>query len=482
MPTTQMQHKTPQQQIHISALSAIVGASNVLTQDLQPYELDWRKKFEGRALAVAKPKSTLEVAELVQYCAAHNISIVPQGGNTGLVGGGTPDLSGTQLIINCSRMNQVLDVDLINNTMTVQAGCILQSIQELAANNDRLFPLSLAAQGSCEIGGNISTNAGGVQVLRYGNTRDLILGLEVVLPDGQILPLLNGLRKDNTGYDLKQLFIGAEGTLGIVTAAVLKLFPKPSATVTAWVGLNSVPAAMQLLTLIKSNHSESLTAFELISRRAHELVLKHIDGSREPLNDIHPWYVLIELNDSQNQERLQEALSITLMQALENEMIQDVVISQSQQESRNLWALRENITEAQVHDGKNIKHDVSVPISLIAQFIESADAQLELAFPGVRPVNFGHLGDGNLHYNISPPLIGFNEEQWMAQWEIVNNIVHKQVARFNGSISAEHGIGQLKRDELVTYKSVVALNIMKTIKKALDPKGTMNPGKMINSA
>jgi FAD/FMN-containing dehydrogenase len=482
MPTTQTQHKTPEQQIHIAALSAIVGPSNVLTQDLQPYELDWRKKYEGRALAVAKPKTTVEVAELVQYCAAHNISIVPQGGNTGLVGGGTPDLSGTQLIINCSRMNQVLDVDLINNTMTVQAGCILQSIQELAAKNDRLFPLSLAAQGSCEIGGNISTNAGGVQVLRYGNTRDLVLGLEVVLPDGEVLPLLNGLRKDNTGYDLKQLFIGAEGTLGIITAAVLKLFPKPRATVTAWVGLTSVPTAMQLLTLVKSNHSESLTAFELISRHAHELVLKHIDGAREPLTQAHPWYVLIELNDSQNQERLQEALSVTLMQALEIQMIEDVVIAQSQQESRNLWALRENITEAQVHDGKNIKHDVSLPISKIAQFIESADQQLEIAYPGVRPVNFGHLGDGNLHYNISPPVQGFTEELWMEQWETVNKIVHTEVARFNGSISAEHGIGQLKREELVNYKSAVALNAMKTLKNALDPKGIMNPGKIVNSA
>jgi FAD/FMN-containing dehydrogenase len=482
MQTHKMQQKTPDQIIHISALSTIVGASNVLTEDLQSYELDWRKKFEGRALAVAKPKTTEEVAKLVQYCATHSISIVPQGGNTGLVGGGTPDLSGEQLIINCSRMNQVLDVDLINNTMTVQAGCVLQSIQELAASNNRLFPLALAAQGSCEIGGNISTNAGGVQVLRYGNTRDLVLGLEVVLPDGQILPLLTGLRKDNTGYDLKQLFIGAEGTLGIITAAVLKLFPKPSAKVTAWIGLSSVPAAMQLLTLVKSSHSESLTAFELISRRAHEIVLRHIDGAREPLNETHPWYVLIEVNDSQKQDRLQESLSEALMQALENETIQDVVISQSEQESRNLWALRENITEAQVHDGKNIKHDVSLPISQIAQFIESADAQLEKAYPGVRPVNFGHLGDGNLHYNICPPLQGFTEAQWMAQWEKVNTIVHQQVARFNGSISAEHGVGQLKRDELVNYKSAVALNTMITIKKALDPSGIMNPRKVINSA
>jgi FAD/FMN-containing dehydrogenase len=474
--------KTPEQQSHILALTNIIGVANVLTADLKPYELDWRKKFVGRALAVAKPKTRDEVAELVKYCAAHNITIVPQGGNTGLVGGGTPDLSGTQLIINCSRMNQVIDVDLINNTMTVQAGCILQTLQELAASNNRLFPLSLAAQGSCEIGGNISTNAGGVQVLRYGNTRDLVLGLEVVLPDGQILPLLTGLRKDNTGYDLKQLFIGAEGTLGIITAAVLKLFPKPNATVTAWIGLNSVDQAMQLLNLVKSNHSESLTAFELISRRAHELVLTHIDGAREPLAQPHSWYVLIEVNDSQNQEQLQETLSTTLMQALEINTIEDVVVSQSQQESRNLWALRENITEAQVHDGKNIKHDVSLPISQIAQFIESADARLEQAYPGVRPVNFGHLGDGNLHYNIRPPLQGFTEEQWMDQWEKVNAIVHKEVARFNGSISAEHGIGQLKRDELVHYKSAVALSTMKIIKNALDPKGIMNPGKMMNSA
>ncbi len=474
--------KTSDQQLHLTAFAQIVGEQNVLTEDLIAYELDWRKKYQGRALAVAKPKTTGEVSELVRYCSMHNISMVPQGGNTGLVGGGTPDWSGEQLIINCSRMNQIIDIDLTNNTMTVQAGCILQTIQNLASENNRLFPLALAAQGSCEIGGNISTNAGGVQVLRYGNTRDLILGLEVVLPDGQILPLLTGLRKDNTGYDLKQLFIGAEGTLGIVTAAVLKLFPKPRATVTAWIGIESVPKAMQLLNEVKSKHAEALTAFELISRRAHELVLRHIHGAREPLAQEHSWYILIELNDSQSQRQLQEAAEQTLMSALEQSIIRDVVISQSDQESRNLWMLRENITEAQVHDGKNIKHDVSLPISKIAEFIDSADQALELAYPGVRPVNFGHLGDGNLHYNIRPPEIGYSQDQWMEQWEKVNSIVHRVVARFNGSISAEHGVGQLKRDELVNYKSPVAINTMKIIKKALDPKGIMNPGKVVNDA
>ena len=460
-------------------LAGIVGHEHVLLDDLDAYTIDWRKKYAGKALAVVKPKTTAQVAQIVCLCCEFNVSIVPQGGNTGLVGGGVPDETGTQLIVNVSRMNAIRNIDLLNNTLTVEAGCVLQTIQELADNHDRLFALALAAQGSCEIGGNISTNAGGVQVVRYGNTRDSILGLEVVLPDGQVLDGLQGLRKDNTGYDLKQLFIGAEGTLGIVTAAVLKLHPKPKATVTAWVALHSPRNAIALLSQIKSNHAESLTAFELISRFSHELVLRHFPSFREPLSQAYPWYVLLELNDSSDTATLQAALELSLTSAVESQIIDDCVIAKNSQEAKDLWALRENITEAQVHDGKNIKHDVSLPISKIAQFIDAADNALAARYPGVRPVNFGHLGDGNLHYNIARPLVDYTEASWLKEWTSVNHIVHSLVAQFSGSISAEHGIGQLKRDEIKDYKSAVALELMRKIKSSIDPQGIMNPGKLI---
>ena len=463
----------------IEKLVTIVGHAYVLRENLDAYTIDWRKKYAGKALAVAKPKTTAQVSAIVCLCCEYGVSIVPQGGNTGLVGGGVPDETGTQLIVNVSRMNAIRNIDLINNTLTVEAGCVLQTIQELADNNDRLFALALAAQGSCEIGGNISTNAGGVQVVRYGNTRDSVLGLEVVLPDGRVFDGLQGLRKDNTGYDLKQLFIGAEGTLGIVTAAVLKLHPKPKANVTAWVALQSPSKAISLLNRVKSNHAESLTAFELVSRFSHELVLRHFPRFREPLDQAYPWYVLLELNDSSSTEKLQAALELTFINAVESQTIDDCVIAKNSQEAIDLWALRENITEAQVHDGKNIKHDVSLPISNIAQFIDAADNALTERFPGVRPVNFGHLGDGNLHYNIARPLADYTEASWLEQWQTVNHIVHSLVAQFSGSISAEHGIGQLKRDEIKDYKSAVALDLMRKIKASIDPQGIMNPGKVI---
>jgi FAD/FMN-containing dehydrogenase len=463
----------------LESLKTIVGENHVLTTDLTAYTNDWRGKYSGKALAVVKPNSTDQVAQLVRFCAEQQIGIVPQGGNTSLVGGSVPDESGTQLIINLSRMNKILAIDTINNTMTVQAGCVLQTIQEAADQADRLFAVSLAAQGSCEIGGNISTNAGGVQVVRYGNTREQVLGLEVVLPDGQILPASSGLRKDNTGYDLKQLFIGAEGTLGIVTSAVLKLVPKPRASCTAWVGLNSVQNALALLSLIKQKHQESLTAFELVSRLAHELVLKHFPEFKEPFQQAYPWYVLIDINDGGTQAALEGALEESLNSALELGLIQDVVLATNKAQTSSLWALRENITEAQVKEGKNIKHDVALPISNIDQFINQANTALENAYPGVRIVNFGHLGDGNLHYNIAHPQLGFNESQWLNHWHAVNEIVHQIVARLGGSISAEHGIGQLKREEIKRYKPAVALETMRKIKHALDPKGIMNPGKVI---
>ena len=461
-------------------LRGIVGDAHLMTGDFDAYANDWRKKYFGKPRAVVKPANVDEVAAVVRLCAQTGIAIVPQAGNTGLVGGGVPDDSGTQLILNVSRMNRVIEVDTINNTMTVEAGCILQTLQETAAAHGRLFPLSLAAEGSCEIGGNISTNAGGVQVLRYGNTRELVMGLEVVLPSGEVWNGLRGLRKDNTGYDLKHLFIGAEGTLGIVTKAVLKLFPAPAATQTAFIGLDSPRQALALLTHMKGALGDRLTAFELISDFGLSLVEKHFAHLKSPLAGRHPWYILTDIADSRDAAALATEVETALGDALESGLIGDAAIAKNDSEGKRLWELRENMTEAQVHEGRNIKHDVSLPISKIAEFIDAADAALAAAYPGVRPVNFGHLGDGNLHYNIAHPLAGFTEESWVnGELENVNLLVHDCVARFNGSISAEHGIGQLKREEIKRYKSDIELGVMRSIKAALDPKGLMNPGKVI---
>ena len=461
-------------------LSSIVGSHYVLTTAVAPYATDWRKKYFGKPLAVVKPANVEQVAAIVGLCAATGTTLVPQAGNTGLVGGGVPDNSGTQLILNVSRMNRVIEVDTVNNTMTVEAGCILQTLQETAAAQGRLFPLSLAAEGSCEIGGNISTNAGGVQVLRYGNTRELVLGLEVVLPSGEIWSGLKGLRKDNTGYDLKHLFIGAEGTLGIVTKAVLKLFPMPSATQTAFIGLASPRKALELLNHMKGALGERITAFEMISHFAIDILARFNPALKSPLGEAHPWYVLTDIADRSDATTLAEAVEAALGAAMEADLISDAALAKNQTESKRMWDLRETLPEAQSVDGRNIKHDVSLPISKIADFIDAADAALEAAYPGVRPVNFGHLGDGNLHYNITRPLDGYTEDDWMTQEsEAVNRIVHDCVHRFNGSISAEHGLGQLKREEIKRYKSEIELNLMRSIKAALDPKGIMNPGKVI---
>ena len=461
-------------------LRAIVGVDYVFTTDLAAYANDWRKKYFGKPLAVVKPGSAAEIAAIVKLCAATGTPIVPQAGNTGLVGGGVPDGSGTQVVVNVSRMNRVLEVDTINNTMTVEAGCILQTLQETAAEHQRLFPLSLAAEGSCEIGGNISTNAGGVQVLRYGNTRELVMGLEVVLPSGEIWSGLKGLRKDNTGYDLKQLFIGAEGTLGIITKAVLKLFPAPAATQTVFIALDSPQQALQLLNHMKGALGERITAFELLSDFALSIVERFSASLKSPFAARHPWYVLTDIADTRNAQALAEDVEAALGSAMEAGLVSDAALAKNDTEARRLWELRETLPEAQSIDGRNIKHDVSLPISKIAEFIDAADAALEAAYPGVRPVNFGHLGDGNLHYNITRPLAGYSEEEWMAnESAAVNLIVHDCVARFNGSISAEHGLGQLKREEIKRYKSVIELDLMRSIKTALDPRGIMNPGKVI---
>ena len=464
----------------LEGLGAIVGDTHLITDDFAAYATDWRKKYFGKPLAVVKPANVEQVAAIVKLCAATATTLVPQAGNTGLVGGGVPDDSSTQLILNVSRMNRVIEVDTVNNTMTVEAGCILQTLQETAAAHGRLFPLSLAAEGSCEIGGNISTNAGGVQVLRYGNTRELVMGLEVVLASGEIWNGLRGLRKDNTGYDLKHLFIGAEGTLGIITKAVLKLFPAPAATQTAFVGLESPAKALALLSHMQGALGDRLTAFELISDFGLSLVEKHFSQLKSPFAQRHPWYILTDVADSRNAAALAEEVEAALGAALEAGLIVDAALAKNETEGKRLWELRENMTESQVHEGRNIKHDVSLPISKIADFIAAADAALEAAYPGVRPINFGHLGDGNLHYNIAHPLAGFTEESWVSgEWEQVNQLVHDLVARFNGSISAEHGIGQLKREEIKRYKSDIELGVMRQIKAALDPRGIMNPGKVI---
>jgi FAD/FMN-containing dehydrogenase len=382
-------------------------------------------------------------------------------------------------VLSLARMNRVRSVDAFDNLITVEAGCILERVQEAAHDAGRLFPLSLAAEGTCLIGGNISTNAGGTAVLRYGMTRDLVLGLEVVLPSGELLSMLRGLRKDNTGYDLKHLFIGAEGTLGIITAAVLKLFPAPRATQTAFIALQSPQKSLELLSHMKGALGDRLTAFELISDFGLSLVTKHFKNLKAPLPQTYPWFVLTDVADSRDAAALAEEVEVALGEALEKEIILDCAIAKNETEGKRMWELRENMTESQVHEGRNIKHDVSIPISKMAEFITAADAQLEKAYPGVRPISFGHVGDGNLHYNIAHPLDKFTEESWMKEWEHINLIVHDCVATFNGSISAEHGIGQLKREEIKRYKSPLELQVMRQIKAAIDPQNIMNPGKVI---
>lgn len=466
----------------IEQLRAIVGADNLLVSvaDMAPYLEDWRGRYRGAALCVVRPAAALEVSAVVRTCAQSAVPVVPQGGNTGLCGAATPDSSGLAVVVNLSRMNRIRDLDPANNTMTVEAGCVLASLQEAAAVAGRLFPLSLAAEGSCQIGGNLSTNAGGVQVLRYGNTRELTLGLEVVLPNGDLWNGLRGLRKDNTGYDLKHLFIGAEGTLGIITAAVMKLFPLPQASATAWLAIDSPTAAVRLLGELQAAFGATLTACELVSDISLALVLKHIPGSLPPLSP-NDWYLLIELSGGGEASILHDALESFLGKALENESILDAALAQSGEQAKRLWALRENIGEAQKLEGLSIKHDVSVPISRIPEFIERADQALARAFPEIRIVTFGHIGDGNLHYNQSKSGEGENSVFLAAQVE-VNRIVYQLVHELGGSISAEHGIGQLKRDELLHYKSAVEMAMMRAVKQALDPQGLMNPGKVLDAA
>lgn len=461
-------------------LAAIVGESQLLTSagDVAPYLCDWRGRYQGAAQCVVRPGNTDEVAAVVRACVAARVPIVPQGGNTSLCGAATPDASGAAVVLSLQRLNRVRAVDPLNNTITVEAGCTLVAVQEAAAAVGRLFPLSLAAEGSCLIGGNLSTNAGGVQVLRYGNTRALTLGLEVVLPSGELWDGLRGLRKDNTGYDLKQLFIGAEGTLGIITAAVLRLFPQPRATATAWLAIPSPAAALAVLTRLQAAFGELVSACELVSDVALQLVLQHISGSNAPLAEASDWYLLVELSGGGDDATLQAGLADHLGEAIEAGEVSDAALAQSGEQAKKLWALRENIAEAQKREGFSIKHDISLPISGIPDFVARADAALAAAFPGIRCVTFGHVGDGNLHYNQSM-VDQADNARLIAGQGAVDRLVHDLVAAAGGSISAEHGIGQLKRDDLARYRSPVELATMRAIKQALDPLGLMNPGKLL---
>ncbi len=463
-----------------AAFAAIVGVDGVLTDpaDTVRYRTDWRGRYHGNPLAVVRPRTVEQVSRLVVHCARAGIAIVPQGGNTGLVGGATPDCSGTQVIVCLERINAVRRVDPQNDTITVDAGCTLAAVQDAARAAQRLFPLSLASEGSCTIGGNLSTNAGGTGVLRYGNTRELCLGIEAVLPDGELVSNLTGLRKDNTGYRWSDLLVGAEGTLGIITGATLKLFPEPVARWTALAAVTSPRDALALLTLAQRVAGPTLTAFELMSDFALSLVEKHFAPARVPFAVRHPQAVLIEVSDHESEAHARATLEGLLTAAFDEGLVRDAVVAEDLGKSRALWALRENISEAQAAEGKNIKHDISVPISRIADFIESTDAALLAAHADLRMVTFGHLGDGNLHYNVSPPA-GMQEDDFLARQDGINRIVHDAVVAHGGSISAEHGIGQLKRDELARTKDASELALMRALKQAIDPLGIMNPGKVL---
>ncbi len=463
----------------INALRTAVGAAHVLVDgDLAAYEQDWRKRYRGRALAVVRPANTTEVAAVVKLCARHGAGLVPQGGNTGLVGGSVPDASGSQVLLSLTRMNRVRNLDAANLTLTVEAGCVLQAVQETAAARGFLFPLSLAAEGSCTLGGNLATNAGGTQVLRYGNARELCLGLEVVTAQGEVWDGLAGLRKDNTGYDLRDLFIGSEGTLGVITAATLKLYPQPAARMTALAALPSLEAAVSLLQLAQSRLGSSLTGFEVMNRFSLSLVRKHFAQLRQPLPEAE-WTVLLEQSDTESESHARALFEGLLETALELGVITDAAVAESIEQSRAMWHLRESIPLAQPEEGPNIKHDISIPVSRIPAFVASTDAALQASFPGTRSVNFGHLGDGNLHYNLQAPL-GVDGAAFLREREhAVNTLVYDAVMAHGGSISAEHGVGALKRDELSQRKSPVALQMMRAIKKALDPQGLMNPGRML---
>lgn len=464
----------------LEEIRRVVGDKGIVTEpaEMDRFVLDQRDKFAATTALVVRPNSTEETSAVVGICARHDIPIVPQAGNTSLCGGSLPSPDGREIVLSLERMNRIREIDTDNYAMTVEAGCILADVQTAAANHDRLFPLSLGAEGSCRIGGNLSTNAGGNNVLRYGMARELVLGLEVVLADGQIWNGLRGLRKDNTGYDIKQLFIGSEGTLGIITAAVLKLFPRPRDIQTAFVAVPDTESALALLVLAKSLSGDGVTGFELIPRIGIEFVLAHIPDTHDPLEQNYDHYILVELSSGENTASSQSTMERLLEQAFEQGLVLDGTIAASTAQAQALWKLRDSLTEAQKPEGGSIKHDVSVPVSQVPEFLRRGIELVTSAFPGCRPVPFGHIGDGNIHFNISQP-VGAERAAYLANWEEMNRMVHDLVIEMNGSFSAEHGIGQLKRDDLLRYKPHPEIDLMRRIKTALDPQGLLNPGKIV---
>ena len=474
-----IKHNPPSPEV-IAAFRQIVGDTHTLTDPDQqlPYLREWRDMYFGRAAVVLRPSSTDDVAKILALANEHRIAVIPQAGNTGLVGGQVPHEHGGEIIVSVARLDKVRGIDSSGTSMIVEAGVTLAEAQAAAARQGRLFPLSLPSEGTCRIGGNLSTNAGGVGVLAYGNTRSLVLGVEAVLADGRVINGLKALTKDNTGYDLKDLLIGAEGTLGIITAAVLKLFPMPAERATALVSLEKIDAALELLKLADTTAGRGLTAFEFIPRIAMDFVTRHVVATRDPFAARYPWYVLLEISGAREDGTAEREMEAVLTAASEASLIVDAVIASSIGQAKDLWRLRESISEAQKPEGGNIKHDISVPVASIPEFIARANVAVERVCPGARPIALGHFGDGNVHYNIAQPP-GMDKTKFLAMWETMGRAVHDLVAEMDGSISAEHGIGRLKRDSLARYKSPVELALMRGIKNVFDPKGIMNPGKVL---
>jgi FAD/FMN-containing dehydrogenase len=464
----------------IGRLTAVVGAANALTDpELQaPYLREWRDRYTGRAAVVLRPASTAEVAAILALANAARVGVVPQAGNTGLVGGQIPSEDGSQIVLSVERLTAIRAVDAATSSMTVEAGVTLQQARDAAANADRLFPLSLPSQGTCRIGGNLATNAGGTGVLAYGTTRDLVLGIEAVLADGSVWNGLKALRKDNTGYDLRHLLIGSEGTLGVITAATLKLFPRPREVVTAFMAVPSLAAMLSLFRFCEARAGPALTAFEFLSARALDFVTRHMPGVRSPLPPRHDWYVLVDLSGHATEGGTAELAEALMQAAVMDGLAVEPVIAQSLTQAADLWRLREAASEAQKFEGGSIKHDISVPVGAIAEFIARADALIDQVCPGARPVAFGHFGDGNVHYNVSQPS-AMERALFLAQWDDISAAVHALVIGLGGSISAEHGIGRMKRDALPAMKGDVELALMRRIKAALDPHGILNPGKLL---
>ena len=463
----------------------ITGRAGMVTDAdlLAPHLTEWRGLYQGRAPLMLRPASVDEVAKIIGVCQAERIGVVPQGGNTGLVGGAIPRSmpESPQVLLSLSRLNRIRELDSHNYTITADAGCVLAQVQEAAVASDCYFPLSLAAEGSCQLGGNISTNAGGTNVLRYGNTRDLVLGLEVVLPDGRIFSGLRGLRKDNTGYDLKQLFIGAEGTLGVITAATLKLFPRPQSIATALIAVADPDAAIGVYSRARAALGDQLSAFELINRLAIDLVLAHIPGTREPLAGPHDWYVLLEMGSPRAGDDADRVLEAYLAESIEAGVIIDGVLAKNEAERDALWRIRHSISEAQKIDGAGIKHDISVPVSRVADFLRQVESFVNNRIPGVLVVAFGHLGDGNIHFNLNQPP-NMEADTFLEFWTEISREVHTVAVDLGGSFSAEHGIGVLKSDELARLRDPVELDLMRAVKRALDPAGIMNPGKIFGQS